>query len=157
MYLIAKASYAGRAIGQYVGWLNWEACLVDAHATAALACIDDDVAHAALQALRFAVGHTLAIAALAALLANGAIGHGWRFGAFGMGAGAACLLLTGGVLSFATFHARWHKLAILTAGRVLVAAHGALIATQLAVLVAARVVILGAQQSCVALLIAFDA
>lgn len=154
--LVAEACYAGCAVGQHIGRLHREACLVDAHAAAALAGVGYDIAHAALKSLRLAVGHTFAIATLAALLANGAIGHCRRFGALGMRARAARLLLTGGILRFAALHGRRHELAVLAARRILVAAHGALIAAQLAVLVAARVVVLGAQQAGIALLVALN-
>lgn len=127
-YLVAEASYAGCSVGQHIWRFHGEASLVDAHATATLAGVHNDVTHAALQALRLAIRHTLAIAALASLLANGAVGHGRRFGALSMGASATCLLLTGGVLCLAALHSCRHELTVLAARRVLVTAHGALIA-----------------------------
>jgi len=74
-----------------------------------------------------------------------------------MGACAACFLLAGGVLGLSALHSGGHELAVLAARRVLVAAHGSLVPAQLAVLVAARVVVLGAQESSIALFIALDA
>lgn len=127
-HLVAKACYAGCSIGKHVRWFHGEACLIDARATASLACVHNDIAHAALKALRLAVRYTLAIAALAALLANGSIGHGRRFWALGMGASTTCLLLTSSVLCLATFHRCRHELAVLAARRVLIATHGTLIA-----------------------------
>lgn len=74
-----------------------------------------------------------------------------------MAARAAGLLLAGRQLRIATLDARRHVLAVLAARRVLVAADGALVATQLAVLVAAGVIVLGAEQTGVALFVALDA
>lgn len=126
-YLVAEASYAGCSVGQHIWRFHGEASLVNAHATATLAGVHNDVTHAALEALRLAIRHTLAIAALAPFLANGAVGHGRRFGALSMRASAARLLLTGGVLSLAALHRCRHELTVLAARRVLVTAHGALI------------------------------
>jgi hypothetical protein len=114
------------------------------------------VAHAAGQALGLAVRHALALVALAALEAAGAVLHRGRARTLARGAGAARLLLAGRVLGVPALHTRAHERAVLAAGRVLVAADGALAPAQLAVLVAAGVVVLGAEEPRVALLVALD-
>lgn len=74
--LVAKACNAGCTVGQHIRRLHWEASLIDAHPTAALARIHNDVAHATLQSLCLTIWHTFAIPTLSSLLANSAISHG---------------------------------------------------------------------------------
>lgn len=126
--LVAEALDARRAVRQYVGRLDRETRLVDAHPAAALARVLYDVAHARLQALRLAVRYAFAVAALAALLARRSVHHGRRLRAVGLAARAACLLLARRILRLAALHARRHVLAVLAARRVLVTANGPLVA-----------------------------
>lgn len=153
--LIAEALNARSAIGQNVGRFNGEARLVDAHAAAPFAGVQNDVAHAALQALRLAVWYTFAVAALATLEALGAVRHARRLGTLGMVARAAGLLLACGVLRVTALDARQHETTILAAWRILVAAVG--VSSQLAVFVAARIIVFRSQQAGVALFVPLDA
>lgn len=126
--LVAEALDARRPVRQYVGRLDRETRLVDAHAAATLARVLYDVAHARLQALRLAVRDAFAVAALAALLARGSVHHWRRLRAVRLAARAARLLLARRILRLAALHARRHVLAILAARRVLVTANGPLVA-----------------------------
>lgn len=121
-----------------------------------LACVLNNVAHAALQSLRFAVRDAFAVATLTALLTRRPVHHRWGLGTFGLAARATCLLFARGILRFSAFHTSGHILAVLTARRVLIATNRALISSQFTVFVAARVVIFGAEQTSVALFVAFD-
>ena len=67
------------------------------------------------------------------------------------------LHLAGGQARLAALDAHLQVLALAAARRVLVAAHGAVVLPQLAVLVAAGVLVLGADQAGVTLLLALDA
>lgn len=114
------------------------------------------VAHAAGEALGLAVGDALALVALTALEAACPVLHGGRAGTLARGPGAPGLLLAGRILGIPALDPWRHERAVLAAGRVLVAAGGPLLLAQLAVLVAAGVVVLGPQEPGVALLVAFD-
>lgn len=74
---VAEALNARSSVWQDVWRLNSEARLVDGHAAASFASVGDDIAHAALQALRLAVRNALPAAALPALLTDGSVVH-WR-------------------------------------------------------------------------------
>lgn len=152
--LVTESRDAGRAIRKDIRWLHRKACLVYAHATTALTCIRDYIAHAALQPLGLTVWHALAISTLTALLTGCPVSHSRRFGAFGMGSSTTSFLFAGRILGVAALHSWSHELAVLTTRWVFVAAHSTLGSAQLAVFVAARVVVLSAKQPGIALLIA---
>lgn len=122
-----------------------------------LARILNDIAHATLQSLRLAIRHTLAHPALSPLLAYRSVRHGRRLWTLRMSTRATRLLLARRILRITALDTRRHILAVLATRRILVAANGSLIATQLAVLVATGVVILGAEETGIALFVALDA
>ena len=149
---VAEALEAGRPVGQDVHRGHGVAGAVKIPAAAALAGVRKVVAHAGLLALRLAEGNTLPVPTLALLNTVGLVRHVVGLGTVGGHPRAGRLLLTGGVVGRPTLGMHRHVLAVVAARRVLVGADAPLL--QLAVLVAAGVAVLRAQQAGIALLVA---
>jgi hypothetical protein len=153
--LIAESLNTRSSIRQNIWRLNSKASFIDAHPTAALTSVGQNIAHAALQSLRLTIRNTLSGLALSSFLANRSIIH-WRgFRTIGVIARAPCFLFTSGVGSFPTLNSSWHELAILTTRRIFVATNSSLVFPQFTILIATSIIIFGTQQSSIALLIPF--
>lgn len=103
------------------------------------------VTHAALLSLCLAIRNAFSILALSFLQTHCLVLHWRTFRAFGRGSGAPGFLFAGCVLSFPALDSGHHELTMLTTRRVLITADSSLVTSQLAIFVAAGVVVLSAQ------------
>ena len=113
--------------------------------------VSTTVTHTGLLALGLTERNTLPGPALALLYTVGAVSHVLGLGTLGADSSALGLLLAGGVVGGPALGIDRHVLAVVTAGRVLVAADG--VFSELTVLVAADISVLGPEQPGVTLLV----
>lgn len=154
--LVAEALNAWSSIRKNVWWFNRKACFIDRHSAASFASVSNDIAHTALKSLRFTVWNAFACSTLSPLLTNRSVVHRWWLGTISVSTWTSCFLFACGVSCFTALNTGLHELTVLTARRVLITANSALILTQFAVLVTALVVVFGAQQTSIALLVTFN-